>query len=81
MSLIIYKQQIVRALTSDYRATLLTLDVVNNFEGLQSVSAIHKETEVAVGAMRQNVECDSIATEQLEFGEHVHGCARLFEVW
>lgn len=79
MSPIIYKQQIGRALTSGDSATPLILDVVNNFEGLQSISAIQKEMEEAVGVLRRNGEQESIVTERFEVEEQVHDCARLFE--
>lgn len=79
MSPIIYKQQIGRALTSGDSATPLILDVVNNFEGLQSISAIQKEMEAAVGYLRQNGESESIVTERFEVEEQVHDCAKLFE--
>lgn len=79
MSPIIYKQQIGRALTSGDSATPLILDVVNNFEGLSSISAIQKEMEEAVYYMRHNGEGDAIFVERFEVEEQVHDCTELFE--
>ena len=48
VSPIIYKQQIGRALTAGCTKTPLILDVVNNFEGLSSISGLQKEMTTAV---------------------------------
>lgn len=74
MSRIICKQQIDRALTSGDGAAPLILDVVNNFEGLYSISASQKEMEQAIAYMRQNGE-----EERFKVEEQVHDCAKLFE--
>ena len=49
ISPIIYKQQIGRALTAGDNTTPLILDVVNNFEGLTSISGSHPECPVPAG--------------------------------
>ena len=48
ISPIIYKQQIGRALTAGDSTTPLILDVVNNFEGLSSISGLQNEMQEAV---------------------------------
>lgn len=78
ISPIVYKQQIGRALTSGDSSTPLILDVVNNFEGLYSISAIQKEMDQAVFAMRQNGEGDRIQVERFQVEEQVKDCAQLF---
>ena len=78
MSPIVYKQQIGRALTSGDSTTPLILDVVNNFEGLYSISAIQREMDDAVLLMRENGEADRIQVERFTVEEQVHDCAELF---
>lgn len=79
MSPIVYKQQIGRALTSGDSSTPLILDVVNNFEGLYSISAIQKEMDEAVLILREIGEGDQIRVERFTVEEQVHDCAMLFE--
>ena len=79
VSPIIYKQQIGRALTAGDTAAPLILDVVNNFEGLTSISGLQSEMQEAVHRLYANGEGDKIVTEQFEVIEQVHDCRVLFE--
>lgn len=79
LSPIVYKQQIGRALTSGDSATPLILDVVNNFEGLYSISAIRKEMDIATQILRERGEGYKIQVERFTVEEQVHDCAELFE--
>ena len=49
ISPIIYRQQIGRALTAGDNSTPLILDVVNNFEGLTSISSLQNEMQEEIG--------------------------------
>ena len=79
ISPIIYKQQIGRALTAGDSTTPLILDVVNNFEGLSSISGLQNEMTAAVQRLYANGESDKIVTERFEVVEQVHDCRVLFE--
>ena len=79
ISPIIYKQQIGRALTAGDNTTPLILDVVNNFEGLSSISGLQNEMQEAVHRLYANGEGDKIVTERFEVIEQVHDCRVLFE--
>lgn len=79
VSPIIYKQQIGRALTAGATAAPLILDVVNNFEGLSSISDLQKEMTAAVQRLYANGEGDKIVAERFEVIEQVHDCHVLFE--
>ena len=79
ISPIIYKQQIGRALTAGDTAAPLILDVVNNFEGLTSISGLQCEMQEAVHRLYANGEGDKIVTERFEVIEQVHNCRVLFE--
>ena len=79
VSPIIYKQQIGRALTAGTTAAPLILDVVNNFEGLSSISGLQKEMTVAVQRLYANGEGDKVVTERFEIIEQVQDCRVLFE--
>ena len=79
VSPIIYKQQIGRALTAGCTKTPLILDVVNNFEGLCSISGLQSEMTAAVQRLYANGERDRIVTERFEVIEQVQDCRVLFE--
>ena len=79
ISPIIYKQQIGRALTAGDNTTPLILDIVNNFEGLTSISGLQSEMQEAVHRLYANGESDKIVTERFEVIEQVHDCRVLFE--
>ena len=79
VSPIIYKQQIGRALTAGATAAPLILDVVNNFEGLSSISGLQKEMTAAVQRLYANGEGEKIVTERFEVIEQVQNCRILFE--
>lgn len=79
VSPIIYKQQIGRALTAGTTAAPLILDVVNNFEGLSSISGLQKEMTAAVQRLYANGEGDKVVAERFEVIEQVHDCRVLFE--
>ena len=79
ISPIIYKQQIGRALTAGDIAAPLILDVVNNFEGLTSISSLQNEMQGAVHRLYANGEGDKIVTERFEVVEQVYDCRVLFE--
>ena len=79
ISPIVYKQQIGRALTAGDNTTPLILDVVNNFEGLSSISGLQNEMQEAVHRLYANGERDKVITERFEIIEQVHDCRVLFE--
>ena len=79
VSPIIYKQQIGRALTAGVTAAPLILDVVNNFEGLSSISGLQKEMTAAVQRLYANGEGEKIVAERFEVIEQVQNCRVLFE--
>ena len=79
ISPIIYKQQIGRALTAGDNTTPIIIDVVNNFEGLASISGLQSEMQEAVHRLYANGEGDKIVTEWFEVVEQVHDCRVLFE--
>ena len=79
VSPIIYKQQIGRALTAGATAAPLILDVVNNFEGLSSISGLQKEMIAAVQRLYANGEGEKIVTERFEVIEQMQDCRILFE--
>ena len=79
VSPIIYKQQIGRALTAGTTAAPLILDVVNNFEGMSSISGLQKEMIAAVQRLYANGEGEKIVTERFEVIEQVYDCRLLFE--
>ena len=79
VSPIIYKQQIGRALTAGITAAPLILDVVNNFEGLSSISGLQQEMAAAVQRLYANGEGEKIVTERFEIIEQVQDCRVLFE--
>ena len=79
ISPIIYRQQIGRALTAGDNSTPLILDIVNNFEGLTSISSLQNEMQEAVRRLYANGEGDKIVTERFEVMEQVQDCRVLFE--
>ena len=79
VSPIVYKQQVGRALTAGVTAAPLILDVVNNFEGLSSISGLQKEMTAAVQRLYANGEGEKIVTERFEVIGQVHDCRVLFE--
>lgn len=79
VSPIIYKQQIGRALTAGDSVTPLILDVVNNFEGLSSISGLQDEMTAAVQRLYANGEGNKVVTDRFEVVEQVHDCRVLFE--
>ena len=79
ISPIIYRQQIGRALTAGDTAIPLILDVVNNFEGLTSISSLQNEMQEAVRRLYANGEGDKVVTERFEVIEQVQDCRVLFE--
>ena len=79
VSPIIYKQQIGRALMAGTTAAPLILDVVNNFEGLSSISGLQKEMTAAIQRLYANGEGDKVVTKRFEIIEQVQDCRILFE--
>ena len=79
ISPVVYKQQIGRALTAGDTAIPLILDVVNNFEGLTSISSLQNEMQEAVRRLYANGEGDKVVTERFEVIEQVQDCRVLFE--
>ena len=69
ISPIIYKQQIGRALTAGDTAAPLILDVVNNFEGLTSISSLQSEMQEAVHRLYANGEGNKIDTLKADLKE------------
>ena len=54
-------------------------NVVNNFEGLTSISGLQSEMQEAVHRLYANGEGDKVVTERFEVIEQVHDCRVLFE--
>ena len=79
ISPIIYKQQIGRALTAGDKKTPVIIDVVNNVEGLCSVSFLQKEMHTAIQRLHIAGEEDAIVAERFEVIEQAQDCRRLFE--
>lgn len=79
VSPIIYKQQIGRALTAGTSSVPLILDVVNNFEGLSSISGLQEEMLAAVQRLYKNEEGNRIVADHFEVIEQVRDCRLLFE--
>ena len=76
---IIYKQQIGRALTTGMQCTPLILDVVNNFENLNSYGTIQAEMDDAVQCLRSEGRADEIVSERFAVVEQVRDAAELFK--
>lgn len=79
VSPIIYKQQIGRALTAGTASVPLILDVVNNFEGLSSISGLQEEMQAAVQRLYKNGEGNRIVADHFQVIEQVRDCRLLFE--
>ena len=79
VSPIVYKQQIGRALTAGDSKTPLILDVVNNFEGLNSIAGLKTEMSEAAGRLFANGEGSKVVTERFEVIEQVRNCRVLLE--
>lgn len=79
VSPIVYKQQIGRALTAGEGGTPLILDIVNNFEGLSSISTLQQEMTLAACNMVRLGEQDKIVTDHFTVIEQAHDCRKLFE--
>lgn len=79
VSPIIYKQQIGRALTAGGQHTPLILDVVNNVEGLYSISSIQQEMLDAAFRLRSEGLDHLIVTERFRVIDQVENCRKLFE--
>lgn len=78
VSPIIYKQQIGRALTSGDGRTPLIIDVVNNFEGLNSIGTLQYEMRSATERLRKSGRAEQIIFERFEVDEQNRECAALF---
>jgi len=79
VSPIIYKQQIGRALTAGGKHTPLILDVVNNVEGLYSISSVQQEMLDAAFRLRAEGLDNLIVTERFRVIDQVENCRKLFE--
>lgn len=55
------------------------MDVVNNFEGLSSISGLQDEMTAAVQRLYANGEGDKVVTDHFEVVEQVHDCRVLLE--
>ena len=78
-SYIANKMTLGEAVVRGILPTPLILDVVNNFEGLTSISGLQSEMQEAVHWLYANGEGDKIVTERFEVIEQVHDCRVLFE--
>ena len=79
ISPIVYKQQIGRALTTGKNTIPLILDIVNNFEGLNSIAGLQNEMDQAVHRLYVNGEREKVVAERFEVVEQVHDSRKLFE--
>ena len=78
ISPIIYKQQIGRALTAGMQQTPLILDVINNFEGLNSYGTIQAEMDEAVERLVREHHEDEILVRRFTVMEQMQDCVELF---
>lgn len=78
ISPIIYKQQIGRALTTGAQQTPLILDVINNFDGLNSYGTIQKEMDEAIEHLRCERHEDEIIVRRFTVIEQMHDGVELF---
>ena len=79
ISPIVYKQQIGRALTAGGTHIPLIIDVVNNIEGLCSISYLQEEVRTAVQHLYAAGEGHRIVVDQFEIEAQTEDCRRLFE--
>lgn len=77
VSPILYKQQIGRALTAGTAEMPLILDVVNNFDSLNSIGTIREEMSDAVHRLRQKGQEDDIRVDQFRIEGQAEDSARL----
>lgn len=77
VSPILYKQQIGRALTAGTAEMPLILDVVNNFDSLNSIGTIREEMSDAVHRLRQKGQEDEIRVDQFKIEGQAEDSARL----
>lgn len=77
VSPILYKQQIGRALTAGTAEMPLILDVVNNFDSLNSIGTIREEMSDAVHRLRQKGQEDEIRIDQFRIEGQTEDSARL----
>ena len=78
VSPIIYKQQIGRALSAGKTDTPVIFDIVNNFEGLNSIGALEDEMRTAVDFFRDFRDGHRIVTERFQVIDEVRDCRELF---
>ena len=78
VSPIIYKQQIGRALSAGTADTPVIFDIVNNFEGLNSIGALEEEMRTAVDLFRDWGDGRGIVTERFQVIDEVRDCRELF---
>lgn len=79
VSPIVYKQQIGRALTAGSGHMPLIIDVVDNFEGLSSISYLKEEMSTAVQHLYAVGEGDRVVVERFQVEAQTEDCRRLFE--
>lgn len=79
VSPIIYKQQIGRALSANKHKRPVILDIVNNFDGLCSISGIQEEMRTAIAQCRRHGKRDCIINDHFQISDEVNDCRRLFE--
>ena len=78
VSPIIYKQQIGRALSAGKTDTPVIFDVVNNFQGLNSIDSLKEEMRVAVTRYDGFGGREKIVTERFQVIDEVRECRELF---
>lgn len=75
---IVYKQQIGRALAAGKQRNPLIFDIVNNFDNLQSVSALQAEIWAMIEIYRNRGEGERVVDEAFQIYDEVRECRALF---
>lgn len=79
ISLIIYKQQIGRALSASKSRNPVIFDIVNNIENLHSIDAVEEEMKVAIQYYRSHGGEGFVVNENFELIDKVADCKSLFD--
>ena len=79
VSLIIYKQQIGRALFAGSAKSLVIFDVVNNIENLSNIGAVERDFEEAVLRSDRSERDRQELRERFQIIDEVRDCWQLFE--
>ena len=79
VSPIIYKQQIGRALSVGNGKTPVIFDIVNNFDGLYSISALSSELSAMVALYRRQARSNAIEVDSFEIIDELRDCRAILQ--